>query len=268
MGLAQTSNNESTFASVPSKSRIAEGIKTLHDSIKVISVTDCPRSEHFSRPFCDCPAAMASLKPGDSNRCKFDFQMHFDAELLGGCEYAFDYIGGNQASRDTFAEKVGKSPMQFARAFLQRPVVKDMFAPRATLGDTVEAMVEYWVLRNAQWKADYGTREKAQKAWFLKAYPNSSAQFVKMPMSLMEDKPKPGGVVMTSECWYGPPAHRCMLHLYILGNIGGKFTMKVIDSKRCHPNCPVMGPQQEQEAVQQFTKKYAESETGQRGGRA
>ena len=53
-----------------------------------------------------------------------------------------------------------------------------------------------------------------------------------------------------------------------MGKIAGKFTMKLVDEKKCHENCSVMGPQQQKEAMQQLASGYPAERSGDPGGDA
>ena len=135
---ARISTDAVAVPAAPSTARIAEAIKCLHNSIKNISVTDCPRPEHYSRSACSCPAAMASLKPKDINHSKFTmFQRVLDTQLLAN-KYAFDFVGEwDQASQRMFTEKDGKSPKRFCKAFIDMKGIKEYFGLQTSLEDTI-----------------------------------------------------------------------------------------------------------------------------------
>ena len=253
---SETSQDPTPTTDAPSKQHIDEALQSLHDSIKIVAVTDCP--VHIARSFCSCAAGLASLAPSAINHYKVNiFQTQFDALLLGGCKPAFNYAGEwDLASHRTFTETVGKTPQQFVRGFLQQMPIKEHFDPRVMLNDTVQAMIDYWVVRNAQWKAKYGTREKASKAWFEETYDKSRMQTISGADEFLQGDLEAGNAIMTHKLYYGPSAHRCMVNMIPLRKVGNLYPMKVVRSVRCHENCPVMGPQQEHETVQQYARDF------------
>ena len=234
-----------------------DAFDTLYKSLKVVAHTDCPLAAHFTRAFCSCPVALASLKPNDIFHCKVkNFMRWFDVQLLAGCEAAFDYVGEwDLPSQRTFTEKEGKTPQQFARWYLQEGPMHEMFAPKFSVGDTVQAMLEYWAWRNAKGKAQYGTREKAYEQWIEKGEGYGEEEGVRIPLSSIDHDPKIGEPIPTNECWYGPPDHRCMSHIYVGRKVGEHLEVVQLDGKRCHANCPVMGDQQVKECVDQFAAR-------------
>lgn len=129
----------------------------------------------------------------------------------------------------------------------------------------MQAVVDYWVVRNAQWKAKYGTREKANEEWFRETYDMSHSRTLD-GADLMEGTMGAGEAVMASECWYGPPGHRCMVFLLPVGDTGNGFTMRVLDATPCHEDCAVMGRKEEVEAMEVFARRYYYERYGRHGG--
>ena len=249
----QASSPTTSSSTAPTQQHIVEVIKTLYDSIKVVAVTDCP--VHPGRAFCDCPAGVNCLRASDINHCKSNiFMRYWDIKLLGGSQHAFNYTG-DQASHDTFVGTEGKTPREFAKAFMKSAPISELFATSGRLNDTIQAMVKYWIVRNAQWKAKYITREEAHKKWLFDAYDMSDMKKISREdlMEDMDSKWEVGEAIPTFECKYGPPGHECMVVLMPCGTVGGSATMKILDIKRCHAPCAVVDAH-ENELVEQAVR--------------
>ncbi|KAK3700724.1 hypothetical protein LTR37_015806 [Vermiconidia calcicola] len=233
-----------TSPAAPSQQRIDEVCNKLFHSIKVNAVTDCP--VHPARDFCDRPAGLAALSASDVRHSKINlFGLFWDVQLPGGCVHAYDYTG-DQNSHHVFVEKVGKTPKHFARSFLKEGgsgTVGVLFVPSGRMNETVVAMVEYWVVRNAQWKALYSSREEAHETWLKDTYDLSrqSPRFENVA-DMMLEKPEVGSMIPTYECQYGPPGHVCTIHLMPFKDIAGGITVKVLALEKCHVPCPISAP--------------------------
>ncbi|KAK3722541.1 hypothetical protein LTR37_002533 [Vermiconidia calcicola] len=232
-----------TPPTAPSQQRIDEVCAYLYNSIKVVAVSDCPK--HPARTYCDCPAGIASLRPSDIRHCKINlFRLFWDIQILGACEGAWDY-DGSQASHHVFVGKVGKTPKHFARAFLKEGgggQIGVLFQPTSKLSETVQAMVDYWIVRNSQWKATYSSREEAEDKWPNDAYDVASCTTKLSDIDLMEWEKAKGGAVHTVEYTYGPPGHKCVIHTCPFGDVGAGFAIKLLGVKSCHQPCPITDP--------------------------
>nr|POF11639.1 hypothetical protein CFP56_44477 [Quercus suber] len=170
---SETSCNNSTSSlpttPEPSAEEIVATITTLCESLKVISAPICPT--HPELFMCSCPDAVATHNPSMLSQLKRQtFCRLFDAEVLRFTTHAFDYDGSQEAHR-IFVHKTGATPKHWLRDWLQTSVAATLFAPVGKQRDTIAALLDYWVLRTAQWRARYTSlRAAAESPWFEAEY--------------------------------------------------------------------------------------------------
>ena len=229
----------------------------LCNSFKVVAVTDCP--EHPDRTICDCEAALEllTLEATHYVKSKF-FLLAWDAYLLTNesCEHAFRY-SGDQESHHIFASNVGDTLKHFARAWLQEAGFLELFVPAGRLQDTVQALVNYWVVRNAQWQHVYGTLAHATQKWVAEKYDTLDRVEVEDSDLLRGNHHlKAGDRIETVKCEYGPPDHRCTAYVTPTMNAVGGVAIQISRRDECHENCAVMKTEHD-EALKQICRRLA-----------
>jgi hypothetical protein len=149
---------------------------------------------------------------------------------------AYDY-DGTKESETTFEAKTGQTPKQFAHAFVQRE--PQMFGPSGTLQDLVEAMLEFWTIRAALWKAQYSSRKDALEKWLPETYDLSDEQSISFTgIEDLIDCQK-GDVLAPYDFTFGEKDHPCTVILLPLTKLTKGFALKIMGFERCHEACNV-----------------------------
>jgi len=150
---------------------------------------------------------------------------------------AYEYDGSQEAYH-TFTARVGKTPKHSARDWLQKGLVSPILAPTGRVKDTIEAMLGYWVMRQAQWNIACGSWEKTSKCWFADEYGIRK---------LTSEAPDPdddhsvnhlvtADGLVRAEIGFGPPGHECLLELSPEGSFAAGFQCKIVELEMCHPD--------------------------------
>jgi hypothetical protein len=171
---------------------------------------------------------------------------------------AYDY-DGTKESEATFEEKTGQAPKQFARAFVQRE--PQMFGPSGTLQDLVEAMLKFWTMRTALWKAQYNSRKDALEKWLPETYDLSDEESISF--AGIEDliDCKKGDILDPYDFTFGEKDHQCTVILLPLTKLTKGFALKIMGFERCHEACNVSREVMESN-LKRGTREIARSSKG------
>ena len=73
------------------------------------------------------------------------------------------------ASHDAFVTINGATPLQDAEKFFGGGLAFN-FGPSGEKTDMFKAMVQFWIMRTATWKATYSSAKKVEEQWLSKEY--------------------------------------------------------------------------------------------------
>ncbi|KAK5124769.1 hypothetical protein LTR85_001482 [Meristemomyces frigidus] len=232
-----------------------DAVKRLLNSIKITHVQGgvghCP--VHPKRDECDCPAAFTALTAKDILWAKtYRFLAPFEGNLLIDAS-AFEYTG-DQASHHAFVTAMGTTPKHFLRDYLHRDAFEREFGVAGKQKDTIDALLDLWILRNKQWKATYKDHKSAKDNWVGDEYelPDDCGwSITKEDMDTYFPNMKPGDTFPLHDFTIGPPAHRTTITMLPLfqeesGSTGVRKLLsadaRILKRYPCHANCGYSEP--------------------------